>query len=78
MPKAWVASAVFNSGEERNPTIRGDVTAALFAMENADVAIGDKPLACLTSPFQSAIRCGLAFDADETVAANAVNMERHF
>ena len=76
-PKTRIASGIDNFWDKNCPTFRADVAAAMSAMQNADVVIGYTPLAGVAHPVLLSIGCRLFFDADETVAPCAIEMECH-
>ena len=74
-PEARVSGSVHNFGEEASPARRANVYGANSAVQNADAMVLNLPFAGITLPPR--IRCGSPVDADKTVAAVAVDVERH-
>jgi hypothetical protein len=77
LPKTRITSGIDDFWDKDCPTIRADIAAAMSAMQNADVVIWYTPLAGVAHPVLLSIGCRLCFDADETVAPCAFEMECH-
>ncbi len=74
-PKARVVGSIHNFRQKPGPASGANVDSALRTVQNTDAIVFDLLLASIAFP--ALIRCGLFVDADKSMAALAVDVERH-